>query len=428
MNNSPALFILQHMRFEFDFYSSLLLIFFVHGLVYAILLYRKAIINNTVADKWLSLFLLLCILHISPWMLGFAGWYDNQPYRDFLFYVPMQHLYLIGPVIFFYVQSLLNPSFRFGKKQWLHLLPGMLYLLYSLVMFVTDKLVLKDYYFLADGADRDFDQWYQVSGFLSELIYFFISLRYFKLYQQLMAQVVSYADLLLFKWVRNFLYAFLIMLLVKFIFFMVADLPAFQKMRFMGPWWQYFSFSIIFYYMAITGYSNSVETKIPFRLNLLSYRPRLLLGGYIAEKREENELTEEAEVIEISSVQPANKEEADLLGTWKPRITSLLQNDRLFEDPELSLTQMAKLLQTNPSVLSKIINQGFQLNFNDFINQYRISAVKEKLLAGEQKTQTLLGIAFDCGFNSKATFNRAFKKVTGLSPKEWLAQSPSAGE
>jgi AraC-like DNA-binding protein len=42
------------------------------------------------------------------------------------------------------------------------------------------------------------------------------------------------------------------------------------------------------------------------------------------------------------------------------------------------------------------------------------------LKAGEQKTQTLLGIAYDSGFNSKATFNRAFKKVTGLSPKQWL--------
>ena len=414
------------MRFEFDFYSSLLLIFFVHGLVYALLLYRKAAINNTAADKWLSAFLVLCILHISPWMLGFAGWYDNQPYRDILFYMPMQHLFFIGPVIFFYVQSLLNPSFRFGKRQWLHLVPGMLYLLYSLLIFITDKLVLKEYFFLATGADPDFDDWYQVTGFLSELIYFFVSLRYFKLYQQLMAQVVSYADRLLFKWVRNFLYAFLTMLMVKLFFFIAAEFPVFQQMRYMGPWWQYFSFSIIFYYIAITGYSNSIETKIPFRLNLLSYQPRLLLGHPVNETQGRNDFTEEAEVIEIASAQPANREEDALLTAWKPRITELLEKDRLYEDPDLSLTQMAKNMATNPSLLSKVINQGFQLNFNDFINQYRINAVKEKLLAGEARTQTLLGIAFDCGFNSKATFNRAFKKVTGLSPKEWMAQNSSA--
>ena len=59
-------------------------------------------------------------------------------------------------------------------------------------------------------------------------------------------------------------------------------------------------------------------------------------------------------------------------------------------------------------------------NFNDFINYYRVLAVQEKLKGGEHKRQTLLGIAYDAGFNSKATFNRAFKKVTGLSPKEWL--------
>jgi AraC-like DNA-binding protein len=88
---------------------------------------------------------------------------------------------------------------------------------------------------------------------------------------------------------------------------------------------------------------------------------------------------------------------------------------------------VAKQLNTNPSIISKVINQGFQLNFNDFINTYRIKAVKEKLHAGEQKTQTLLGIAFDCGFNSKATFNRAFKKETGVSPKEWLSNSSING-
>ena len=126
------------MRFDFNFYSSILLIFFVHGLVYALLLFRKAVLNNTLSEKWLSLFLLLCIFYIAPWMLGFAGWYDNQPYRDFIFYTPFQHLYFMGPVIFFYVQCLLNPSFHFNKKQWLHLLPGLGYILFSLVVFCTD--------------------------------------------------------------------------------------------------------------------------------------------------------------------------------------------------------------------------------------------------------------------------------------------------
>jgi AraC-like DNA-binding protein len=407
------------MRYDFNFYSSILLIFFVHGLVYAVLLFRKGIINEHVSDKWLAAFLLLCSLYIAPWMLGFAGWYDHQPLRDIMFYVPMQLLFFIGPVIFFYVQSLLNPSFRFGKKEWLHLLPGILYLMFCIVMVVIDKLVLKKYFFLENQIDPEFDAWYQYMGFVSMFLYFLVSLRYYNLYKKLMEQVVSYADVVLFKWVRNFLYAFLIMLIIKLLFYVGSFFLTFQKMRYHGPWWEYFSFAIVYYYIAITGHANSVETKVPFKLNLLNNKPTLLLNASVTEASENN-FIEDAEVIEIVNEQVEKKEDEGLLAEWKPKILSLLQNEKIYEDPELSLTQMAKQLKTNPSILSKTINQGFQLNFNDFINNYRIEAVKEKLQAGEQKTQTLLGIAYDCGFNSKATFNRAFKKVTGTSPKEWM--------
>jgi hypothetical protein len=49
-------------------------------------------------------------------MLGFAGWYDNQPYRDILFFTPFQHVLFIKPTIYWYTQSLLNADFRFSKK------------------------------------------------------------------------------------------------------------------------------------------------------------------------------------------------------------------------------------------------------------------------------------------------------------------------
>ena len=411
------------MRFDFNFYSSILLIFFVHGLVYALLLLRKAVVNNTVSEKWLSLFLVLCIFYIAPWMLGFAGWYDNQPYRDFIFYTPFQHLYFMGPVIFFYVQCLLNPSFNFNKKQWLHLLPGFGYILFSLVVFCTDKIILKRNYFYADGTDKDFDLWYQLTGFISMVIYFLLALRYYILYKKLMQQVVSYADAVLFRWINNFLYAFLFMLFIRLIFFIASFIPYFAKMSYMGPWWEYFSFAILFYYVAITGYSNSVQTKVPFILNLLGQHKSLLLLQHNAAFAHGSEInfTEDAEIIEFETVQPTiSKEEENLLADWRPKILQLIETEKAYEDPELSLTQVAKQLKTNPTIISKIINQGFQLNFNDFINFYRIKAVKEKLKAGEQKTQTLLSIAFDCGFNSKATFNRSFKKVTGVSPKEWI--------
>jgi AraC-like DNA-binding protein len=306
----------------------------------------------------------------------------------------------------------------------LHLLPGILYLLYSLVIFVTDKLVLHQYYFLADQADPDFDLWYQAIGFLSMFIYFLLSLRYYNGYKKLMVQVVSYADVVLFKWIKNFLYAFLFMLIIRLLFYIASFFPVFQQMRYMGDWWQFFSFALIFYYIAIEGFSNSIETKVPFKFNLLNNKPALLLH-YASAETDKNDFIEDADVIEIDNEPTDRKEDTGLLNEWKPKILDLLGKDKAYEDPELSLTQMAKQLGTNPSLLSKIINQGFQQNFNDFINNYRIEAVKEKLQSGEQKTQTLLGIAYDCGFNSKATFNRAFKKVNGVSPKEWLQSLPA---
>lgn len=403
------------MQFSFGFYSSLLLIFFVHGLVYALLLLRKGIRNETKSDKWLSLFLLLCVLYISPWMLGFGGWYDTQPYRDFLFYTPLQHLFFVGPVMFFYVQSLLNPSFRFGKREWLHLLPGLLYLLFCLVMVLTDKLIVKRYYFLANGEDPDFDTWYQVTGFMSMLFYFILSLRYYNLYRRMIVQVISYAGLVLFKWVRNFLYAFLCMLLVRFLFYIASFIPAFENFSYAESWWLYFSFAIIYYYIAITGYSNTVETQLPIRISMLHYRQQVLLEMPVQSG------AEEAAFIEIDTEpEEITEKNETLLYEWKPRLEAWMTTEKAYEDPELTLLQAAKRFGASHTLLSKMINQGFGQNFNDFVNQYRVEAVKRSIEAGAHQSQTLLGIAFDCGFNSKATFNRAFKKATGMSPKEWV--------
>ena len=213
------------------------------------------------------------------------------------------------------------------------------------------------------------------------------------------------------------------MQLLQVLFFILALLfPSSDS--YIGNWWYFFSFALIFYYIAITGYANSIETKVPFRLHLLNDKPSLLLQ-YANLPNTGTEFIEDAEIIEFENVQTQAREDDSLIAVWKPAIKQLLEEGKAYEDPELSLTQLAKALKTNPSVLSKVINQGFGQNFNDFINDYRIAAVKQKLQAGEYKTQTLLGIAYDCGFNSKATFNRAFKKATGVTPKEWVEKISS---
>ena len=399
------------MQYDFNFYSSLLLITFSQGIIYSGLILKKAIQTENKSNYWLSSFVFLCSLYVAPWMLGFAGWYDNQPYRNFMFYVPFQNLFFIGPILFFYIQSLLNPSFRMEKKHFLHLIPGIVYLLYIFGIFIYDKFIFGKPFFYANGMDKDFDYWYQYIGFISMLIYLILSIKYYSNYRKLIVQITSNADAVLFKWIRKYLLSFLAMILLKIfteIFFTIFP----EYTNYIGGWWFYLLYSLILYYIAITGYSNVNETKIGFQMSVFDSKPIFLL--------DENQVAND-NLIDIKN-NDLKSEIFQEIDAWKSKIETLIQSEKLYQNPELSLTEIAKKLESNSNIISRAINQGFAMNFNDFINNYRIEAVKEMFQNGEHKKSTLLGIAYDCGFNSKATFNRAFKKNTSFSPKEYLLE------
>jgi AraC-like DNA-binding protein len=108
------------------------------------------------------------------------------------------------------------------------------------------------------------------------------------------------------------------------------------------------------------------------------------------------------------------------LDSWKQQIETLMLSDKLYENPELSITDISTKLNTHSKRISQVINQGFGMNFNDFINRYRVEAVVDKMNEGGHLNQTLLSLAFESGFNSKSTFNRAFKRTTGMSPNEYV--------
>ena len=71
-------------------------------------------------------------------------------------------------------------------------------------------------------------------------------------------------------------------------------------------------------------------------------------------------------------------------------------------------------------MISQAINKGFEMNFNDYINNHRVDEVIKELKSGTHHSQTLLSIALESGFNSKSTFNRAFKKHTQLTPIAYI--------
>lgn len=111
----------------------------------------------------------------------------------------------------------------------------------------------------------------------------------------------------------------------------------------------------------------------------------------------------------LSNNHAINQELQDFMNSEKP-----------FLDPELSLNKLAHLTGINAKQLSTALNKGAGLNFYDYINGYRIDEVKRLLLDQEYKNLTIEAVANMAGFKTKSSFNTAFKKVTQMTPREFL--------
>lgn len=102
-------------------------------------------------------------------------------------------------------------------------------------------------------------------------------------------------------------------------------------------------------------------------------------------------------------------------------IISLMENEKPFLNPELSLYLLARQLNQPAKLVSSTINRGTGQTFQAFVNTYRVKEVMRQIENGQHKQLTLLAIALDAGFNSKATFNRVFRAQTGKTPGEFVS-------
>jgi len=400
------------MLFQYNLQSCLLLIFFVHILVYAFLFFKRSFKQDNYSDKLIGWFLLIAALLVSPYMLGFAGWYDNQPYRDILFFVPFVHSLAIGPLLYFYVRAISNYTFRIKGKMYLHLLPAFIYLGVTSLMSLSDVFLFDSYNLTNEYEDPDFAGWYTILSTASILIYLFLFIRHFRAYKKFTQITTSFADLASLKWLQNFLYAFALLTILPIIKEILSNFSFFDKLRYFGPWYYYVAFALVTYYIAINAYHaiHLPLRRVQFSPN--SLKPFQLLAS--------NVIDEEKDLVAIKAqILPDDEKLIHL----KSKLKDLMEQELLFERSDLTLSDVALKLETNAVVLSKVVNQQFNLNFNDYVNQYRVKAVIERIANPQFKNQTLLAIAFDAGFNSKATFNRAFKKFTNKNPKDFLTES-----
>lgn len=97
-----------------------------------------------------------------------------------------------------------------------------------------------------------------------------------------------------------------------------------------------------------------------------------------------------------------------------------MREEKWFKNPSLSLRELAKNLDINSNQLSWLLNERIGQNFNEYINSFRLENFKENALDPANSHLSLLGIAYESGFNSKSVFNAFFKRSEGTTPKSWL--------
>ena len=107
------------------------------------------------------------------------------------------------------------------------------------------------------------------------------------------------------------------------------------------------------------------------------------------------------------------------------KLLAYLDSDKPYLNQKLSLAQVAEYLSTSSNALSQVINSSMGKTFNDLINEYRLKEVKHKLVDPKEQHKKILALAYESGFQSKASFNRIFKKHEGVSPQDFKRMNRS---
>ena len=108
-----------------------------------------------------------------------------------------------------------------------------------------------------------------------------------------------------------------------------------------------------------------------------------------------------------------------------PRLRSLMEEDKIFLDPDLTLKDLAQRLRIHSNHLSRIINERFEMGYNDYVNRYRIEEAKRKLADPAEMKKGISEILIETGFYSKSVFNTAFKRFTGITPSQYRRKQSS---
>jgi AraC-like DNA-binding protein len=362
--------------------------------VFALLLIRRGFSKKQAQDFYLAGLLLALAASLISYFIGFMGIYDRAREEGWdLTYFPFGNPFLFAPLLWFYVGAVTDREHAWKNSDARHFLLPLLYYLRSFILWAQLYPVKVRW---EERFGWETIAW-DVVFYLSTIWYLWQSWKRLQSYRALLEREYSNIGKRALDWLRGVVLGFALYSLVDLTYNLIGLI-----LNFSYAYWYWLELlrAGLLYALSVSGWGFAQKTDVS--LQQLGHR--------------------EAETIfapdKTQSAKPLfSPEEMEIRRT---ALAGFMQREKPWLDPELTLSQLAGQTGLTPAQLSALVNTGFGKNFNDFVNEYRVEAVKRRLDEGAAKQFSLLGLAFESGFNSKATFNRAFKKHTGRTPGEFL--------
>jgi AraC-like DNA-binding protein len=367
--------------------------------------------RKSTADYTLAAWLGIIGFHLFTFYLGFTGHQAEYPTLAVIgIALPLAQ----GPFLYLYTRYQTS-LIRFHAKHLLHFLPVVLtwVLFYR---FWPMSFAEKVRVFEQKGAGFETEIFiHRISLNVSGVVYVMVSLVALMKYRKNMVQQFSNTEKINFNWLLYMI--FWMIAIWTTVLFIQEDNLIFGAAALFVLWLGYFGIKQVQIF-------NQHTVQPPLGVIPQAGIPTIETGtSDIPEPGiPETATTDENSTSAKYQKSSLSEEEA---ASIHERLMLLMEEEKPFTNPDLTLNELAKSLEVHPNYLSQVINSKENKSFYDLINERRVEEFIK--LTEEPGTEqfTLLSMAYDCGFNSKASFNRNFKKYTGLTPSDYLKRQPA---
>ncbi len=389
------------MTITFSISVIFLMVGIVVGLFTSLILFFDK--TNKKANFYLAFLVLICVGSLFHNFLIESEIYAQ---KNELYFLPVIFSLGIGPFLFLYVRTLLNNTKINTSKLFLHLLPLLIQFVVYLVCFVqktADKynIYSKIYEPLINPIQN-------IAVYFSVAFYVYLSFIEIKKYKQLLNNFYSNSDRIAMLWLKKILYVFMGYYMLS-IFFLIISYSFKSNTNYFPS--DFIRYVIIFIIAIFAIKQNSL---IDIQHNIQSVVKETALEFDMKANVEAVKEVLNNETIKPENVPTKPKEvNTDIL----QKIIAIVEKEKLYLNENLTIADIASKLGYSTKTISTNINNGLGKSFSFFINEYRVNLFKERRSSGKYDNLSIVGLAYDCGFNSKSTFNRIFKEITGTVPK-----------